>query len=207
MVRSISLFGRLLGSLSSTSFEKLATQHGAERFAKGFSTRSQLVAMLFSQLARAESLRGICNGLACCMGKLSHLGVAGAPKRSTLSYASIHRPAAVFEELFWTTLGTFRSSGRLGQHEPSRFRNHLASLDSTTLSLCLSLFEWASYRRAKGGVKLHVLVSHEDYLPEWLLLTEARRSGIRPARYVPLRPGSIVVMDRGYKYSGCDPIV
>ena len=198
MVRNISLFGQLLGALPRNSFESLVARHGAERCAKGFSTWSQLVAMLFSQLARAESLRDICNGLASCMGKLSHLGVATSPRRSTLSYANIHRPAAVFEEMFWTTLGTFRSTGQLGRHKPFRFRNHLASLDSTTISLCLSLFEWASYRRAKGGVKLHVLLSHEDYLPEWLLLTEARRSDIRPARYVPLRPGSIVVMDRGY---------
>ena len=164
MVRNISLFGQLLGALPRNSFESLVARHGAERCAKGFSTWSQLVAMLFSQLARAESLRDICNGLASCMGKLSHLGVATSPRRSTLSYANIHRPAAVFEEMFWTTLGTFRSTGQLGRHKAFRFRNHLASLDSTTISLCLSLFEWASYRRAKGGVKLHVLLSHEDYL-------------------------------------------
>ena len=95
------------------------------------------------------------------------------------------------------TLGRFRHAGRLGEHKPFRFRNHLASLDSTTISLGLSLFPWASYRRAKGGVKLHVLLSHDDYLPEYAVITEARQSDIRPARHVPLRPGSIVVMDRG----------
>ena len=80
MVRSVSLFGQLLGAISRSSFESLVARHGAERCAKGFSTWSQLVAMLFSQLARAESLRDICNGLACCMGKLAHLGVAASPK-------------------------------------------------------------------------------------------------------------------------------
>lgn len=198
MVRSSSLFGQILGELSRTEFEALVAKHKAERYAKGFSSWTQLVAMLFSQLARADSLRDICNGLACCLGKLSHLGVDDSPSRSTLSYANANRPAELFEELFWTTLGRFRSTGKLGQQKPFRFKNHLASLDSTTISLCLSLFPWASYRRAKGGVKLHVLLSHDDYLPEYAVLTDARRSDIRPAREIPLRPGSIVVMDRGY---------
>ncbi len=198
MVRSISLFGQLLGEVSRGDFQTLVSRHKAERYAKGFSSWTQLVAMLFSQLAQADSLRDICNGLACCLGKLSHLGVEASPRRSTLSYANAHRPAALFEEMFWTTLGRFRSTGRLGQHKPFRFKNHLASLDSSTISLCLALFPWASYRRAKGGVKLHVLLSHDDYLPEYAVLTDARQHDIRAARHVPLRPDSIVVMDRGY---------
>ena len=56
--------------------------------------------MLFCQLARADSLREICNGLACCLGKLVHLGITNAPSQSTLSYANEHRPAALFEDLF-----------------------------------------------------------------------------------------------------------
>ena len=140
MVRSISLFGQLLGELSRGDFEALVARHAAERYAKGFSSWTQLVAMLFSQLAQADSLRDICNGLACCLGKLSHLGIEASPRRSTLSYANANRPAAVFEEMFWGTLGRFRHARRLGDHKPFRFKNHLASLDSTTISLCLTLF-------------------------------------------------------------------
>lgn len=198
MVRSSSLFGQLLSHVSREEFESLVARHGAERYSKGFSCWTQLVAMLFSQLARADSLREICNGMACCLGKLVHLGVEGSPSRSTLSYANAHRPAQLFEDLFWTTADRFRNSGMLGQHKPFRFKNKLLSLDSTTISLCLKLFPWASYRRSKGGVKLHVLLNHDDYLPEYILITEARRNDIRPARQIPLRPGSIVVMDRGY---------
>jgi hypothetical protein len=112
--------------------------------------------MLFSQLARADSLREICNGMACCLGRPVHLGVDGSPSRSALSYANVHRPAKLFEDLFWTTAERFRRAGMLGQHKPFRFKNKLLSLDSATISLCLRLFPWASFRRAKGGVKLHV---------------------------------------------------
>ena len=62
-------------------------KHGAERAAKGFTSWTQFVAMLFCQLARADSLRDICNGLACCLGRLVHLGIAKAPSRSTLKLA------------------------------------------------------------------------------------------------------------------------
>src|SRR5262245_11082727 len=131
MVRVASLFSQLLREVPREDFVSLVQKHGGERFAKGFSCWTQLVAMLFSQLARADSLREICNGLACCLGKLVHLGIEIAPRRSTLSYANRHRPAALFEELFWKTLARFRSRGMLPQQKPFRFRNRLLSLDWT----------------------------------------------------------------------------
>lgn len=198
MVRVASLFSQLLREVPREDFIGLVQKHRAERFAKGFSCWTQLVAMLFSQLARADSLREICNGLACCLGKLVHLGIDITPRRSTLSYANRHRPAALFEELFWKTLQRFRSRGMLPEQKPFRFKNRLLSLDSTTISLCLSLFPWANFRRLKGGVKLHVLLSHDDYLPEYLLITEARQADLRSARQFKLSPGSIVALDRGY---------
>jgi len=64
--------------------------------------------------------------------------------------------------------------------------------------LCPSLFLWANFRRLKGGVKLHVLLSHDDYLPEYLLIAEAQQADVRCGRQLKLSPGSIVVLDRGY---------
>src|SRR6202162_5062795 len=198
MVRVASLFSQLLREVPREEFVGLVQKHRAERFAKGFTCWTQLIAMLFSQLARADSLREICNGLACCLGKLTHLGIDVAPRRSTLSYANCHRPAALFEELFWNTLDRFRSRGMLAEQKPFRFKNRLLSLDSTTISLCLSLFPWAKFRTLKGGVKLHVLLSHDDYLPEYLLITKAHQADVRCARQFKLSPGSIVVLDRAY---------
>jgi hypothetical protein len=79
-----------------------------------------------------------------------------------------------------------------------RFKNKLLSLDSTTLSLCLDLFPWAKFRRAKGGVKAHVLLDHDDYLPSYVLITEAKKSDVRIAQSLDLNAGSIVAIDRGY---------
>jgi hypothetical protein len=199
MVKVASLFSQLLGVVSRADFARLVTEHRGERNAKGFTCWTQLVAMLFCQLARAESLREICNGLVCCEGKLVHLGVRAAPNKSTLSYANEHRPAALFEAFFWATLSRLRTAKQLACRKPVfAFKNKLLSLDSTTVSLCLSLFPWARFRRTKGGVKLHVLLDHDDYMPCWLLITEAKQHDVRAARLLNLPEGSIVAMDRGY---------
>jgi hypothetical protein len=105
----------------------------------------------------------------------------------------------LFEELFWTMMHRFRTSGGLGNRKRKfRFKNKLLSLDSTTISLCLNLFPWAKFRRAKGGVKVHVLLDHDDYMPSFALITEAKRHDRTVARRFNLKPGSIVAFDRAY---------
>jgi len=150
---------------------------------------TQLVAMLFSQLARADSLTEICNGLARCLGKLMHLGIHITPRRPTLSYANCHRPA-LFEELFWKTMRRFRSRGILPESRPFRFRNRLLS---SPVPVPLGQLP-----KAQGRRQLHALLSHDDYLPEYLLIAEAQQADVRCGRQLKLSPGSIVVLDRGY---------
>jgi hypothetical protein len=199
MLQVASLFNQLLQHFPRTEFAALVKKHKAERAAKGFTCWTQFVAMLYCQMAHVDSLREICNGLACSEGKLVHLGVLNAPNKSTLSYANEHRPAALYEELLHTSLGRFREQQVMGTRKAKfRFKNKLLSLDSTTISLCLELFPWAEFRRAKGGVKAHVLLDHDDYLPCYVLITEAKKSDVRIAQALDLNPGSIVAIDRGY---------
>jgi hypothetical protein len=199
MVQAMSLFNQLLQHFPRLEFAALVKKNDAERGAKGFSCWTQLISMLFCQLAHADSLREICNGLGCCVGKLVHLGIGKAPNKSTLSYANEHRPAKLYEDLFYTVLGRFRDQKGLGSRKQKfRFKNKLMSLDSTTITLCLEMFPWANFRKAKGGVKAHVLLDHDDYLPRYVLITEARRSDVKMADAFALNPGSIVVVDRGY---------
>jgi hypothetical protein len=135
MVQVASLFNQLLQHFPRTEFAALVKKHNAERAAKGFTCWTQLVSMLFCQLGRADSLREICNGLACCLGRLVHLGIAKAPRRSTLSYANEHRPAALFEDLFFTALARFRQEQALGgRNRKFRFKN-TAVQDGTVLDI------------------------------------------------------------------------
>ena len=104
MVRCASLFSQLVALFSRGQFYHLVKEHRAERYGKGYSSWDHFVAMLFCQLAQAKSLREICGGLACTMGKLRHLGMKDAPNKSTLSYANAHRPWEMFRDLFYATL-------------------------------------------------------------------------------------------------------
>jgi hypothetical protein len=196
MVRHASLFSQLIALLDRKKFNGLVYRHNAERFAKKFNSWDHFVAMLFCQLAQAKSLREICGGLACCMGKLKHIGMKKAPNKSTLSYANAHRPWEMFQDLFYETL-TWCKIAAPSKHK-FRFKNKLLSLDSSTISLCLSLFPWAKYRRKKGAVKLHLLLDHDGYLPTYAYISNGKKHDVTIARHLMLSPGSIVAMDRAY---------
>lgn len=191
-----SIFGQILQIFPRSEFYNAVMETGAERRAKGFSSWQQFVAMLFCQIGQAHSLREICGGLASCLGKLRHLGVRSAPRRSTLSYANEHRPWQLYEKIFYQLLGRCKLVA-VGKKK-FRFKNKLFSLDATVIELCASLFDWAKFRRTKGAVKLHLLLDHEGYLPVFANVTEGRVHEVNIARGLSFPRGSIVVIDRGY---------
>lgn len=196
MNRFMSVFSQILKQLfSRLDFEKAVKATQAERHARGFASWSQFVAMLFCQLGRAKSLREICGGLACCEGKLSHLGIA-APKRSTLAYANEHRPWTLYKAVFFQLLGRCQDIAK-GRRK-FRFKNKLVSLDASVIDLCASLFDWAKFRRTKGAVKLHLLLDHDGYLPSYAVITEGKQHEITVAKTLTFAPGTILVIDRGY---------
>jgi hypothetical protein len=192
-----SLFSQILQIVPRVSFVRLVRQCGAERHAKGFSSWDQCVAMLFCQLAQAKSLREISDGLAVTCGKLSHLGLRAAPAKSTLAYANAHRPWQLYQNVFFQ-LRDFCRSESPGKKKKFRFKNKLLSLDSTTMDLCLSMFPWADFRQTKGAVKLHLLLDHDGYLPDFVVITEGKTADVIAARHFTLPAGSIIAVDRAY---------
>jgi hypothetical protein len=199
MKRFCSIFSQLLQLFPRLEFEQAVKKHQAERGAKGFTSWGQFVAMLFCQIGRAHTLREICGGLASCEGKLKHLGVAEAPKKSTLAYANEKRPWEMYQTVFGQLLEKCQSTvTESGWKKRFRFKNKLASLDSSTIDLCVSLFDWAKFRRTKGAVKLHLLLDHDGYLPSYAVITEGRKSDIKVARMMKFAPGMVLVIDRGY---------
>jgi len=191
-----SIFSQILGVFSRAEFEQAVCQHRAEHHARGFSSWTQMVAMLFCHLGRAQSLREICGGLAACEGKLRHLGVEQGPKRSTLAYANEHRPWQLYQTVFEQLLEKCQREVRGGKK--FRFKNKLLSLDGSVIDLSVTMYDWAQFRRTKGGVKLHLLLDHDGYLPKYAVIEPASKAEIQVARKLVLEPGTIVVFDRGY---------
>jgi len=195
MNRFCSIFSQLLQLFSRIEFQQAVLETKAERHARGFTCWGQFVAMLFCQLGRAHSLREITGGLRSCEGKLKHLGIS-APSRSTLAYANEHRPWQLYQRIFTQLFEGCQSQVKV--KKKFRFKNKLVGLDSTIIDLCISLFDWAKFRRTKGAIKLHLLLDHDGYLPSFAVITEGKVADVKVVSQFHFAPGTIVVDDRGY---------
>jgi hypothetical protein len=195
ILRNASLFSQMLALINRADFTRSVKETGAEKGAKGFASWDQLVAMLFCQFAQAKSLREIDSGLRSCEGKLKHLGLEEAPRRSTLAYANEHRPWELFERVFHQILGLAQI---YAPGKKLRFKHKLYSMDATVIELCAEIFDWARFGRTKGAVKLHLMLDHDGCLPHFALITEGKVADVSVAQQTEMPKGAIVVMDRGY---------
>jgi len=130
--KGTNLFAQIIALFDRHDFYQLVQKFGNDKHSKGFSSWEQFVSMLFCHLGKAQSLREICGGLASCMGKVVHLRMKKAPKRSTLSYANEHRDYRLFEALFYQLLE--KCQKRCVGKRKFRFRNKLYSLDVCALA-------------------------------------------------------------------------
>ncbi len=150
--------------------------------------------MAFIQLAARRSMRDGLRCLTAAGNRLYHWGLKNVA-RSTLADANNSRPVGFFQDLFGEMYGL--CAAKTPKHK-FRFKSKLFSLDATTIKLCLSLFPWASFRQAKGGIKMHTLLDHDGYIPAFATITDAKTHESRIAKALELPKGSIVVFDKGY---------
>ena len=197
MNKGNNIFGQILKTIDRNVFHKLVVKHGSDKHSKGFNSWDHFVSMIFCQLALAKSLREICDGLRSCAGKIAHLGMFRLPTKSNLSYVNAHRSSEFFEGIFYSLL-TKMQAEQFPRKKKFRFKHKLYSYDATTIDLCLSIFDWAHYRKTKGAVKLHLLLDHDGYLPTFANITDGKTHEVNMARELKLAPGSIIALDRGY---------
>lgn len=199
MKKSISIFGQILQIVDKNDFWGLAKKTGSNRYVKTFTSWDHFSAMMFCQLGNAHSLREIEVGLASIEKKVKHLGMETAPARSTLSHANANRPPELFEGVFYGMLDRCRQAFAAKQaRRKFRFKKKLYSFDASVIDLCLSMFDWAKFRKTKGAVKLHLLLDHDGYLPTFATLTEGKTHEVKIARTLDLPKGAIVAIDRAF---------
>jgi hypothetical protein len=180
MAHCNTIFHQMLKLIPRHHFAKLEAEHGTGRQARSFTRWSQLVHLISMQLTARVSLRDGIASLKARLKNLYHLGVKPVA-RSTFADANNKRPASFFAALF---AEMYRRCQPVAPKHKFKFKNKLYSLDATTVSLCLSLFPWASFRRTKAGVKLHTLLDHGGYLPAFVAITPA--GSMRSRRPGPL---------------------
>lgn len=148
-------------------------------------------------IAKSQSLRDISNGLRSATGNLNHLGIKVAPSKSTLGYQNKIRDWELFKDFYFKMLDQLGQQAGFKQVK-FKIKSKMFLLDSTTISLCLSLFDWAKYKTAKGAVKMHTLLDYEGNLPAYINITNGKAADNKGAYDVPLKKGSVIVADRFY---------
>ena len=188
------LFSQTLSLIPRHVFQKLEHRHKTGRSSRKFGFKEQFTVMAFIQLAARRSRR---DGLRCLKAAGKHLYHWGLKNvaRSTFADANNSRPADFFKDLFAEMYCL--CTAKAPKHK-FRFKSKLFSLDATTIKLCLSLFPWASFRQAKGGIKMHTLLDHDGHIPAFATVTDAKTHESRVAKALELPKGSIVVFDKGF---------
>ena len=188
------LFSQTLSLIPRHVFQKLERRHKTGRSSRKFGFKEQFTVMAFIQLAARRSMRDGLRCLEAAGNRLYHWGLKNVA-RSTFADANNSRPAGFFKDLFVEMYGL--CAAKAPKHK-FRFKSKLLSLDATTIKLCLPLFPWASFRQAKGGVKVHTLLDHDGHIPAFATVTDAKTHESRIAQAMELPRGSIVVFDKGF---------
>jgi hypothetical protein len=192
------IFNQLLTFLPKNKFNEFVGQHSGDRYVKYLNSWNHLVLLLYAQASGKDSLRDIESGFEVNQNLWYHLGVKSV-KRSSLSDANNRRDYRIFEKLFYELLRQCQEMA--GSGRKFQFENPLYSFDSTTVNLCLGLFNWAKYRKTKGAIKIHVMLNNRTAIPELLTITDGKKSDLAIAKAInseTLEKGSIIVFDRAY---------
>lgn len=194
---NLTLFAQIIRTIDRSIFKKVVSVHQSDKHQKGFNSWTQLISMLFCHFATSKSVRDISNGLRSATGNLNHLGIEQAPSKSSISYQNKNRSWQVFRDYYYSL---FERLGQQAGFKRTKFRikSKIFLLDSTTISLCLSLFDWAKYKTAKGAVKMHTLLDYDGNLPTYVNITDGKTADNKGAYDIPLIKHSVVVADRFY---------
>ncbi len=192
------VFSQVTAALYPSEFSRCLEQFPNARPPRGLTEYDQFLALCFGQLSYRESLRDIVVCLKAREGSLYRLGFRGNVSRTNLAYANEHRDGRLFEALAQVLM---RRAARLYQEEPTdpELPQLAFALDSSIISLSLSLFSWGYYARSKrAAVKLHLMLSLQGNLPAWAAITDANFPDMKALDQIPVAPGAYYIMDRGY---------
>lgn len=189
------VFAQVVEFLNEDKFRRIVAKYDGNRYIKSYSVWNQLLTLILGQLSRSPSLRDCVIALQAHRDKLYHLGIGKNVTRSNLSKANEQRNYRIFEDFAYYMIAEARNKRA---DRTFGFDGHIYAFDSTTIDLCLSLFEWAKLRRKKGGIKVHTLFDVEAGIPTFACITEARVNDINAMDEIPYETGSYYIFDRGY---------
>lgn len=191
------LFSQVMDFLPLPEFHRCVARYRGEYKVQKFSCLDQFLSMAFAQLTYRESLRDIEAVLRAAQSKLYHMGIRSRVSRSTLAEANENRDWRIYADFAQVLIAEARnlySDDDFGVH----LNQTAYALDATIIDLCLSLFPWAKFRKRKGAVKMHTLLDLRGCIPALVIITHGKVHDVNILDELPLEPGAIYIMDRGY---------
>lgn len=195
------LFGQLLELIPKHILITSIDKYKSDKHCSSYKTYDQLVSMMFGQLNKCTSHREICIGMSGDEKFLRDIKLSQSPARSTMSDGNAKRNPEVFSDIYQRLISHYGNVfGKRPEYKEIKAieGKNIKLVDATVMSVCLNLFEWASYRTAKGGIKAHVSLDEKTMLPEIINITEAKLSDRRGVDGFRYPKDTIVVDDRGY---------
>lgn len=189
------VFAQVVTFLNDNKFRRITDKFQGNRYVKHFTCWNQLLVLMFGQLSNRVSMRDLIVSLKAHHTKWIRLGVGKSITLSNLAKANEERDYHIFEEFAFYMIEQARS--RRINHI-FQLEGNVYAFDSTTISLCLSLFPWAKFRSKKGGVKVHVLFDVETSVPAFMLITCAKPHDRKAMIAIVYEPKSYYVFDRAY---------
>jgi len=191
------LFAQVMEFVPWTSFARIVHRYSGDAGARKLSCTEQFRAMAFAQLTWRESLRDIEASLSANAAKLYAMGFRSPVKRSTLADANELRDWRIWSDLAAVLIRRARklyASESLGVE----LDNTVYALDSSTVDLCLSLFDWAPFRSTKAAIKLHTLLDLRGAIPAFIHISDGKLHDVNVLDMLTFEAGAFYAMDRGY---------
>ena len=179
-------------------FQTCVKRYGGNHKVKRFTCLDQFLVMVFAQLTYRESLRDIEVCLRAMQSKLYHMGIRSRVSRNTLANANEVRDWRIYADFAHILIDEARRLYADEDFGEELREATLYALDATTIDLCLSLFPWARFRRAKGAVKLHTLMDLRGSIPSFIHISDGKLHDVNVLDLLLPEAGAFYVMDRGY---------
>ena len=191
------LFAQVMEFVPWKTFRRIIERHKGDAGVRTLSCADLFRVMAFAQITWRESLRDIEACLTANQAKLFHMGLKAPPARSTLGDALNLRDWRIYHALAQRLIARARA---LYAQEPSvlELDASVYALDSTTIDLCLSLFDWAPFRSTKAAIKLHTLLDLRGAIPSFIHTSDGKMHDVNVLDILPVEAGAFYVMDRGY---------
>jgi len=191
------VFSQFLELVSWNRFQTCVNRHHGDLYVKSFYCREFFRVMIFAQITGRSSLSEIILCLKAVSHHLYHVGIRSTLTKSNLALANNQRSWKIFYDYAQVLI---REATPLYRDDPSELDvgGCVYALDSTTISLCLSLFPWARFRKKKSSVKMHTIINLQGKIPDFILISTGKMHDVNAMDYITWEAGCWYVMDRGY---------